>query len=359
MLLSSSAYADFTLYGQLNRAGMTVRDGHQTSFYSVDNDASSSRLGVKGSMKHDGLTVGGKLEVEYEAASSAKVSQTDRGTDTNVGIRHALAYLKSDLGKISVGHGDTATNGISEITLNGADDIIYNDMTVFGGGHKFHAKNSNAEAAGPTMKSTHTNLDGFSRANLVRYDTPSFNGFMLSASHSTEKAQVEATDIALRYEGGTADFDVEAGWGWGKYSRGNQAAGTNRQSQWAGSISGLHKDSGFNVTLAAGQQKLEAANSSKPKYWYVGLGKQCDMNSWGMTNFAVDYYNGKHFADGLAGTDKDAKSRAYGLGVQQHLKAWNSSVYGGVRQYKFKRTTQKYDNIVAVMLGLKVKFSIS
>lgn len=67
-----------TLYGQLNRALLFVDDGNDNELYNVDNDNSSTRFGLNGTAKaFEGITLGTKVEMEYQANASNKVNQLE------------------------------------------------------------------------------------------------------------------------------------------------------------------------------------------------------------------------------------------------------------------------------------------
>jgi hypothetical protein len=63
------------IYGQVNRGMLLVDDGHNAKAFSVDNDSSSTRIGMTGSVKAtDNLNIGAKIEVQFESNSTGNVN---------------------------------------------------------------------------------------------------------------------------------------------------------------------------------------------------------------------------------------------------------------------------------------------
>ncbi len=69
---SRSDKASVKLYGQVNRGILYTDDGHNQDFFHVDNDNSSTRIGLLANAKaSNDLTIGGKIEVQFESNSTA------------------------------------------------------------------------------------------------------------------------------------------------------------------------------------------------------------------------------------------------------------------------------------------------
>ena len=116
--VSTGGKATVKLYGQVNRGVLFADDGRDQEYYHVDNDNSSTRIGLLAKAKaSDDLSIGAKIEVDFESNASDVVSQT---SGRNVGSnsfkeRHLdVFFLSKTFGKLSVGQGDTASNGTSE-----------------------------------------------------------------------------------------------------------------------------------------------------------------------------------------------------------------------------------------------------
>ena len=109
------------VYGQVNRALLIWNDGFNKDAYVVDNDTSSTRLGLIGEARiKPGWLAGYRVEIEFKDAASDEVSNgNDEGRTTDeIRIRHSYLYIDSDkLGRISIGQQSPATDDITIINL--------------------------------------------------------------------------------------------------------------------------------------------------------------------------------------------------------------------------------------------------
>ena len=224
---SGGTKASLSLSGQINRAGLFFNDGNTSDVRSVDNDNSSTRVRLKGKVSpRDGLTVGSTIEVQIESNSSAHVTQDDNESaeDTsNDGTRDSSditftervieLYVESGtLGKLSIGQGNTASNKTAEADLSGTIIVASSDWDDVGGDLLFARRNGTFStiAAGDAFN----NMDGLSRADRIRYDTPIHQGLRASAS----LLDGGAWDAALHYGQKLFTFKVKAAAGYANLS---------------------------------------------------------------------------------------------------------------------------------------------
>jgi predicted porin/cell division protein FtsB len=242
------------LYGQVNRAFLAADDGDSSDYYFVDNDNSSTRLGLLGEAKvNDDLTIGTRMEFEYQSNASNEVNQDDKNPDGGDGDGFDdrwldVQFTSKRFGKLYLGKGSTASDGTSEVDLSGTDVVGYSSIGDMAGGILFYDDDTNARSA-TNIGGVFSNFDGLSRRNRIRYDSPEFWGFTLSGSLPSDGG-----DVALRYA---------AKWGedW-KFAAAAayadpQATSDTVASQYNGSASILHS-SGINFTVAGGSQDLES-----------------------------------------------------------------------------------------------------
>ena len=170
---------EFAASGQLNRAIISVDGGaNDGSLQHVDANASQSRFRFTGSGELDsGMTAG--VQLEY-------------GLTANV--RHANAYLSSEAGKLTVGHGSRATDGMAHAYLGGPSWL--------GGATPWCAFHSVA-----TNPACPTNDGG--RGPMLRYDTPAIG----PAGISISAADDDYWDVKLTISGsmGDAGYDLRLG----------------------------------------------------------------------------------------------------------------------------------------------------
>ncbi|UCH73826.1 MAG: hypothetical protein JSU82_16120 [Rhodospirillales bacterium] len=332
-----------TLSGQINRGLLHVDDGSNTALLNVDNDGSSTRVRFVGVGNYnEEIAVGTVFEVQLESNSTGniKIDGSAPGEADGFTKRNLEIYGNhSRFGRIWLGHGSTASDGTSEADLSGTGVIGYSSVADMAGGIEFGGL-----GVGPQINEVFSNLDGLSRDDRIRYDTPNLSGFTVSASYADSRK----SDIALRFAG-----DVGAGLklvGAVAYS-----INGNIDSQVNGSLSLLH-ESGFNVTAAAGAQDLQAGavNPNRdPSFWYAKLGYLWG-GGLGDTAIGVDYASAEEVQDVVAATGDEFTS--YGVFVVQSIDRIATDLYLGARNHKLDRVGQNYDDIFAVLGGARIKF---
>lgn len=358
---SSNKNVDVNLYGQINRAVLWADNGDSSRTYFVDNVFSTSRMGLNAKTRpNEDLTIGAKLEYEITSNRSNQVNQYDQNIKAEYIQRHTFVYLDSQkVGKVSLGHTSAASDGTAEIDLSGTAVVSYSAINYFAGGQIWNDV-SNSSSSGSTVDDIHAiegegpenvdflhvdqtaqNMDGLSRKDLVRYDTPSFSGFSLAGSAIEDGA----FDLAARYERKFGDSAIAAALAWA--TAGGLA---NWDNQYDGSISFLHA-SGLNLTLAGGQQDYDDQfKSDDPAYWYGKLGYRAHLFSPGETAFAVDYGRWSDFA--ASGDEVDS----IGVAFVQNVKDWGSEFYISYRWHSLDRDNADFNDIIGVMAGARVKF---
>ena len=273
-----------SLYGQVDRAISLVNDGDESYLNHVDNDNSSTRFGFKAKAKgSDTLTAGANMEWEYQQNPSNKVSQNNVVDDNdNLTRRKLEVYLDfANIGAFTIGHGSTASDGTSEVDFSGTSVAGYSSTTAWAESFQFF--DNNAESlSGITVGDVMSNLDGNSRKDRFRYDSPKFSGFQISASTfessivdngaTVTETHDRAYDIALNYSGKFGDAVKLAGAvAYSFYPSSDNANAADNQLN--GSLSVLF--SGFSVTVAAGQKEYDnvaATDADSESFYYVKLG---------------------------------------------------------------------------------------
>ena len=331
------------LSGQVNRGLLFVDDGFDNETYFVDNDNSSTRFRLTGSGDVGNVEVGVNFEVQIESNSSASVSILNQDTGSvNFTQRKLEVYAKGDWGKISLGQGDMASNGTSEEDLSGTGVIGYSAVNDLAGG-QFFRDSAALPVAGvnPTVGDTFSNIDGQSRRDRIRYDSPTLAGFTLSGGFGEE----DRWDVALRYAGEFGAIRVAAAIAHGEDN------GDDKHTNGSASI--LHTPTGLSLTVAAGQEDLSPTTMQDPEFYYVKLGWQTNsITPAGKTAFAIDYYDGDDI-------DTDGgESSSWGIFAVQKLDKVGTELYLGYRNYEYEDTLGgiNYDDVSAVMAGARVKF---
>ena len=254
-----AANAAVEISGQVNVAALAGSAADDITV--VDNNTTGSRFRFKASKKFgNGLSVGTRYELQAQfaqsndpdqignnsgAADPIGATQTNAdGTDAeNAGptpvreVRYADVWVKGAFGKIGIGRGDGAANGSAEAV----------GLLNFLGGNEAHLLFNGLGA-------DFSDVDGNSRQNRIRYDSPNFSGFKfavsldngdeqeIGASYNTKlgggKLRVRAGYTTSDTEAETFDFSVAYKFSFGlglNYSTGSRdnAAGiTVSENDW-------------------------------------------------------------------------------------------------------------------------------
>lgn len=346
-----------TVSGQVNRAFLYADNGVVDDFFFVDNDHSSTRVRFRaiGRINCD-LKVGAQLEVQFESNSSASIRFKQRGqaSANNFTERKLEVWFDSETwGRLWLGQGDTASNGVSEVDLSKTDIVGFSSVPDLAGGLEFEN--------GVRIGSVFSNFDGLSRVDRVRYDTPTIAGFMLSSSWTDDNEW----DIALRYAQKFNGHKFAAAVG---YYDGERGQGFCCDYGISGSASILFSN-GFNLTFAAAMQDgLNSPNDRKAYFYYGKAGWIFDLIDWGYTAISADIAYNKNV--NAAGDE----AWAYGFQAVQKIDWVGTELYFGARVHELDHggvvtinaagvnflnqinATSDPDNVVVVMTGARVKF---
>ena len=334
----------------------TVDRFSESNVYVVDPQTSGTRFGFKGDAKitHD-WSAGYRLELQWQNADATKVRKdNDEGNDLPE-FRQAHWYLKSQtFGKIRVGQADTANSGIAEIDVSGTN--IADGMSSSQAG----AAIISDDILGPLMDNYE-----FNRRNVVRYDTPTFAGFILSAAWGED----DIWDVALRYAGEWWGFKLAGGVAYGQatddtaslgdgaYTPSNGDGGRGEPSIEVlnGGLSMMHVPTGLFATGSGGQRKAtgtvacddfvpgvaarspsgnfipgknpnsNGGNCDAEWFWFAKAGIK--QRWWSIGSTALFGMGGEHY-DAI-----DRSTQYWGLGVVQKVDAAAMDLYVSYRDY--------------------------
>jgi predicted porin len=338
------------VYGQVTTGVLFFDNGDVNDVYVGDNSNSPSRFGFKGSAKiSPSLSAGFHIEVAVQSAplSGVKVDDDDAGQpgDGALSLRFANWYLDSkSLGRLTVGRISSAMDGIQEIDLAGTGIVslpginIGNAIQVAGGG-------------GP-WSDVMRGFDG-DRVNGIRYDTPTFGGFQVSASFSEN----DRYDVALRYAGQMGGFRVAAGIGYGYGDDNSDAAlnpflganGINEATLLSGSASVMHVSSGLFATAFAGRREIDSiAGNYDETNWGARAGIAKNWTGLGNTVVFGEYNNFDNInALGL-------ESEIWGVGLIQNIDSAAMELFISYKNYSVNFPGAEDTNLV--FSGARIKF---
>ena len=326
----------FTFGGQINRGFLFADDGVETNDFSVDNDNSSTRLRARAAYDFGTYVVGALIEYEFEFSSTATVNQLDSDQSSSVANERKFElFAETPYGKFSYGQGDTASNGTSEVDLSGTGVIGYSGVADLAGGILF--RNQAGTLTMQNVGGNFSNLDGNSRQERFRYDTPTLgSGFVVSVSAGED----DRNGVAVNYNSDFGNFTLASAISY------NQRQGADRMN---GSVSVKHTPTGISVTFASGSDDLDN-NSRDPGFNYVKVGYERDFFDFGSTALSVDFYDGEDIAS--LGSNSDS----LGIQVVQNIDRYNLEIYGGYRSYSASSATESFQDIDALLVGARYKF---
>jgi predicted porin len=326
--------------GWVNRMVNIVDDGKNTDAYFVDNDNSESRVNFAGTAKvTDDLTLGSMIELTIAPNKAGDVSQDNEETGDIFEQRIVEATLDSKrFGKLSLGKGWTGSYGSATRDLSRTDVISYVTIADTAGGMLFRQKDDDT-LTDLRIVEAFQSFDGLNRRNRVRYDTPTFYGFHLSASAVSDQRY----DAALWW----------GGQGYGFKAIGAAAlADPNKDDtdlQYDGSFSLLHEDTGLNLTLSGGM--LDRDNQSDAGNLYGKLGWLTRFFSFGETAFGVDYTRTQNQP-----TEND-DGYSVGAAAVQFFEEYGTEIYFLYRLYSLDRDVEpSVHDITVGSIGARVKF---
>lgn len=379
-----------TISGHVNEAVMFWDDGGESNAYIVDtqNDQSNFSFSGDAAISPD-LTAGFSILIRLQDSLSGEVSQDDDDTGLDpLLLWEANWFLESRrLGKVTVGLASRVSDGAPEQDLSETGLAGYAGVQDVGGGMALR-RSSDGSLVDVGWGDIYSHFNG-DTANIVRYDTPSLGGFVLSASWGED----DIWDIGASCEGKLGSFALAGAIAYTEATDENGAFGDPGEPDYSivvGSVALLHEPSGLNALISAGQQSFDNAvvdsdgatrNVSDAKFIYAKLGWITNLNSFGHTAFYGEYGLFEDFVsagadaalvaqlDGSGGnavriTGNDAT--VWGLGVVQRIEAADMDLYLGYRHHEAdfdlvnaagaKVADQSIDGFDTVIVGSNINF---
>jgi len=321
-------------------------------------NSSRSRFRFKGDATiNTDWSAGFLMEFGVRRNDLSGVSQSTPLSSKGIDVRHEALYLNSKkLGTVWLGWTSTATDGITEICLgcglgNGPDygDDLGADFTARNGARFDQHGGASGYFAG----------EG-DRRNVVRYISPTFAGFAVSASVSGD----DYWDIALRYAREFKDFRVGFGAGYSQDTDVTTAnisgasctssdAESDRSCQSIGmSGSLMHVPTGLYIASAYGwnHDELDTTGNDTNYGWHITAGMNRKLNALGSTNFWVMYSQNEREIGLNSGLD------IYGVGVEQKIDAAAMEVYLWYKRMEAEVDDADGGEADQVLLGSRIKF---
>jgi hypothetical protein len=327
------------IYGDVTQGLLIFDNEEESDAFVVDNDALGSIVGFLGEARiKPGLKAGYKMELQVQSAPSSTVSEDLDDPADNLSIRHNYVYIESErFGRISLGQQSTASDGAAEVSV--ANTLISSSPD--------HGTALHPGAGVFTLGDLASDFDG-GRDDLIRYDSPSIYGFVLSAAWGDN----DYWDAALRFSKewnsvkiaaaiAYADFDpqelVDAGF-----------------EQVIGSISAMHVPTGLFASFSAGERDYD--DGVEGSFYFVQAGLERKWFSYGTTTVYGEFGN---YEDAFF---NDTNADMWGIGIVQHVDSAAMDFYAQARFWETDAAFQIGDNVIesgdltTVMIGSRIQF---
>jgi hypothetical protein len=269
------------------------------------------------------------------------------GTASGTGFneRHMDAWVEGGWGRVNIGQGDGAANGVSESDLSGTGMANGIGVADIGGGFQYRA---GAALSGVTVGQSINQQDFESRYDRLMYVTPTFGGFRGQVSWG-QSGNADVKELAAFYGakmGGLGEIAAAIGWSEQGSTGAGLATETRRDETVGGSISWLH-GSGFNLTYSYTNRDQPtaltgASRDSTFNYFKVGFKR-------GAHAIGVDYAMGDDFA---ASGDE---AKMYGIGYVWSPVRW-LEMYAGYKVHQLDRAAASLEDVKIAIVGTRVRF---
>jgi len=346
----------YKLSGQINRAAVYQDDGANSDIQFVDNISSGTRWRLTGSEDiGNGMKVGFNWEWQNSQNPSnggAPIKSADFAESET--MRKAEVWFSGGWGKVSLGQGDGAGNGTTEVDLSDTWNVAYVGRSSFGAAVQWRTSGGagitsggsttgNLAAAALTHGSTFSHYDAFSRYDRIRYDSPALGPVTLAVS----AGQADRYEGAARWSQGLGGGQISAGLFYGSYNQ-NASNQPGVKNRYGGSVSYLFSF-GTNLTASYAENEPDApsgTSSTKGKNWYVKVG-----HKWGNNAVSVSYGESKDVVAGF-------KDKGFQIGFNHNIPKAKVDLYAGVQGNTLDTPggTPGVDDIYTVTVGTKLKF---
>lgn len=366
-----------TISGWINEAVFFWDDGNERNAYVATNSLEQSRVKFSGEAKiSDDWAAGYTLEIGvWGSAWKGVDAETAAGTDGTITkttngllVRKSNWFLKSkSYGKFTVGLDGTATYHLLDdadatVTRNYADAeaaaVALASFVEVNTGNKWTDYMGGFNGATPGQSG---------RRNVVRYDSPTLAGFVVTAAWGED----DMWDAALTYKGEIGDFKILAKAGYGEstdptINKGRCAVGTGDCQWWgvAGTIQ--HAPTGIYVYAGYGADQIDlkaaqAGEDDSSDTWFVQAGIESKIVPIGKTTFFGEY---RHDDVGLSAKATSSDLDFWAAGVIQSIDAAAMDLYVIYRQASGDVTdaagspagVTELEDFSVVMTGARIQF---
>lgn len=330
--------------GQVNRMVFYADDGDQARWFHADNDGAATRMRLIGTTKMDEeWTAGTTIEVQFESNSTDDVT-IDQNTATIANNSFSerkleLWFANAMLGKMYLGQGSTASDGVMEEDLSGTGAISSSGYSGLGGSLAIRRSGTGGTSSGVVVGDMFSAQNGLGRDDRIRYDSPTFSG----AKFSTSWVDGDEWDLAARYGrefSGTEVALAASYWD----------ASPTAQKTGYGMSASVKAPYGTSLSASYSSEDIEAAGRDDEEFWYVKLGHDFELTSLGGSAVSIDYSETEdQGATGREGT-------FYSLAAQQSIDKLGTELYAIVGIYDADLPGVQTEDVTIGGFGALVRF---
>jgi predicted porin len=336
----SAQAADVEVSGQVSRVIVLPDDAKGDQLQFLDNNIAGSRFRFKASQDiGNGMKAGARLEAQFQSNKGNNhnggtyTDSTDGnlGNEDNIDLRYQDLYLSGAFGKVSLGKGDGAGNGATEVDLSGTYIVAAaNGSDLYGG---FLLSDS------VKVGDYYDSVDAYSRNNRLRYDSNNFSGLSFAASYG----QQEVTELAVKFAGGTSTkYEVQAFAG----TIGESAEGSDNGDDRMGLSGSVLLSNGLNATVSWSEKDADQESSADRENMWLKLGYKTGKHA-----FTIDYGETENTSD-----DDSVDTKAETMGVSYvFAPAKGVELFAGYREYTSDDVAESADPEL-ITVGSRVKF---
>jgi len=334
--------------GHVNRAIMFTDNGTESAFSHVTSNFSRTRVRWIGTGKiNSDLSVKTYIELGHQSSIATAQDIQSNGDENGSSVLDErfidFQITSKSLGKIYMGQGASGSESTSETDLSGTGLVsLSGNAGLMGSGEQF--VNSDGSLAGVSVGQSYTNLDGLGRRDRIRYDTPKFGGFQVTASHGNE----DAHDVALRYGGSFGGVKVKATLAY------SSSESINGREVVNGAVSVL-LPMGLTLTAAAADRDNDRFGgvTDTTEWRYGKIGYKFKGSDLGQTRLFIDYSENESLR---VATDE---GNYWGIGVVQIVEPLGAEIYAGYHNFEYSSGVAgatEPDDVDRFAIGARFKF---
>jgi hypothetical protein len=325
-----------SIYGQVNKSILyyDIEDFSDTSV--IENGASESFVGFAARVVlNKDFSAGGVIEIgQGKSGLTADLGTGDVGigTDNDLYTRQSYVFLSTPTGKVSIGHLAMATDDLTATSIVNGTTAATKRLTFQPLGNVL------VSALGVSILELELEPFNGQKADAVRYDSPVFGGFSVSAAWESNS---DAWDAAIRYGGELGGFAIIGALGF-EHDKADDLLsiiGTDVETKTISANAGIkHVVSGIFLQGAWARYEIIPADIETDA-WHVQGGIETSVFSFGPTTIWAGYMDWR---------DLDLTSIELGL---------NQNISGAVDAYVVGKQTEVGDvDATSILGGLRLRF---